>query len=127
MGKKNKVKIGTCKQCGKENIELYNGLCEKHYIEKQKRRKRNIVLHDKEYVDTNDSKVHDNQNKYIPPENYGFTFEQIENRVLADCNIKRLKEHRQCDYCHMIFDCKYYNYYNKKTLCEFLDNTLNNN
>ena len=85
MGKKNKVKIGTCKQCGKENIELYNGLCEKHYIEKQKRRKRNILLHDKEYVDTNDSKVHDNQNKYIPPENYGFTFEQIENRVLADC------------------------------------------
>ena len=40
---------------------------------------------------------------------YDFTNEQIENRVLADCNRERLKEHRQCDYCHLCFYS--YNYY----------------
>lgn len=55
---------------------------------------------------------------------YGFTIEQIENRVLADCNIKRLKEHRQCDYCHLIWDCKEYKSKKNITLCEFLDNYL---
>lgn len=39
---------------------------------------------------------------------YDFTNEQMENRVLADCNRERLKEHRQCDYCHLCFDCKVY-------------------
>lgn len=52
---------------------------------------------------------------------YGFTLKQIESRVLADCNKERLKEHRQCDYCHLCFDCKYYEKQTGKTLCEYLD------
>lgn len=55
---------------------------------------------------------------------YNFTIEQIENRVLADCNQKRLLEHRQCDYCHMIWDCKKYQQEKGKTLCKFLDEYL---
>ena len=51
---------------------------------------------------------------------YGFTLEQIESRVLADCNRERLKEHKQCDYCHLVFDCKYYRSKMNKTLCQFL-------
>ena len=51
---------------------------------------------------------------------YGFTLEQIENRALADCNKERLKEHKQCDYCHLVFDCKYYRSKMNKTLCQFL-------
>ena len=33
---------------------------------------------------------------------YDYTNEQIESRVLAPCNIERLKEHRQCEFfpCH---------------------------
>ena len=53
---------------------------------------------------------------------YDFTNEQIENRVLADCNRERLKEHRQCDYCHLCFDCKAYLKRTGKSLCKFLDN-----
>ena len=51
---------------------------------------------------------------------YGFTLEQIENRVLADCNKERLKEHKQCDYCHLVFDCRHYRSQMNKTLCQFL-------
>ena len=51
---------------------------------------------------------------------YGFTLEQIENRVLADCNKERLKEHKQCDYCHLVFDCKYYKSQINKTLWQVL-------
>ena len=54
---------------------------------------------------------------------YDYTNEQIENRVLAECNRKRLKEHRQCDYCHLVFDCRVYNKRTGITLCQFLDNT----
>ena len=53
---------------------------------------------------------------------YDFTNEQIENRVLADCNRERLKEHRQCDYCHLCFDCKVYAKRTGKSLYTFLDN-----
>ena len=53
---------------------------------------------------------------------YDFANEQIENRVLADCNRERLKEHRQCDYCHLCFDCKVYVKRTGKSLCKFLDN-----
>lgn len=53
---------------------------------------------------------------------YGFTKEQMESRVLANCNKERLKEHRQCNYCHLCFDCKEYQKLTKKTLCNFLDN-----
>ena len=55
---------------------------------------------------------------------YNFTIDQIESRVLADCNIKRLKEHRQCDYCHLIWDCNKYKQEKKMTLCQFLDEYL---
>lgn len=54
--------------------------------------------------------------------NYYFTNDQIENRVLADCNRARLEEHRQCDYCHLCFDCKAYAERTGKSLCKFLDN-----
>ena len=52
---------------------------------------------------------------------YGYTLEQIESRVLADCNKERLKEHRQCDYCHLCFDCRHYKKMTNKSLCQFLD------
>ena len=55
-------------------------------------------------------------------DDYAFSNEQIESRVLADCNRKRLAEHRQCDYCHLCFDCKVYIRRTRKTLCYFLDN-----
>ena len=71
---------------------------------------------------------------------YDYTIEQIESRVLADCNRERLKEHRQCaychlcfdcivykdhrqcDYCHLCFDCKAYKERMGIDLCKFLDN-----
>ena len=53
---------------------------------------------------------------------YGYTNEQIESRVLAPCNQHRLEEHRQCDYCHLIFDCRVYKERTGITLCQFLDN-----
>ena len=53
---------------------------------------------------------------------YDFTNEQIENRVLADCNRERLKEHRQCNYFDLCFDCKVYVKRSEKRLCKFLDN-----
>ena len=53
---------------------------------------------------------------------YDYTNEQIENRVLAECNRKRLKEHRQCAYCHLCFDCIVYKHRTGINLCEFLDN-----
>lgn len=56
--------------------------------------------------------------------NYGFSTEQIENRVLASCNQERLKEHRQCYFCHMVCDCKYYKSKKGITLCQFLDDYL---
>ena len=53
-------------------------------------------------------------------DDYGFTLEQIENRVLADCNKERLKEHKQCVYCHLVFACRYYRSPMNKSLCQFL-------
>lgn len=55
---------------------------------------------------------------------YDYTNEQIECRVLAPCNIARLKEHRQCEFCHLCFDCIVYMDRNKINLCQFLDNYL---
>ena len=52
---------------------------------------------------------------------YEYTNEQIESRVLADCNRERLKEHRQCDYCHLCFDCNAYKERTGIDLCKFLD------
>ena len=52
---------------------------------------------------------------------YDYTIEQIESRVLADCNRERLKEHRQCNYCHLYFDCKAYKERMGIDLCKFLD------
>ena len=53
---------------------------------------------------------------------YEYTNEQIESRVLANCNCERLKEHRQCDYCHLCFDCKAYKERMGIDLCKFLIN-----
>lgn len=52
---------------------------------------------------------------------YGFTREQMECRAAADCNRERLKEHRQCEYCHLIFDCKEYKKLTGKSLCQYVD------
>lgn len=64
---------------------------------------------------------HFNNTKKDKDRFYGYTLDQIENRVQAECNKKRLEEHRQCDYCHLVFDCKYYKSQTNKTLCEYLD------
>ena len=53
---------------------------------------------------------------------YDYTNEQIENRVLAECNRQRLKEHRQCAYFHLCFDFIVYKDRTGINLCEFLDN-----
>lgn len=53
---------------------------------------------------------------------YDYTNEQIESRVLAPCNRHRLKEHRQCEYCHLCFDCIVYKDRTGINLCEFVDN-----
>lgn len=55
---------------------------------------------------------------------YYYSDIQIERRVLAPCNVERLKEHRQCEFCHLCFDCIVYKDRNKINLCQFLDNFL---
>lgn len=45
----------------------------------------------------------------------------IEMRVEADCNMKRLAEHRDCNYCHLSFDCRYYKRQTGDTLCDYHD------
>lgn len=56
---------------------------------------------------------------------YEFTLEQIEARASAKCNIDRLLEHRDCNYCHLCFDCDYYKKKTGESLCNFVTNKLN--
>lgn len=52
---------------------------------------------------------------------YGYTLEQVASRALADCNRDRLNEHRDCDYCHLCFDCDYFKKETGETLCTLVD------
>lgn len=46
--------------------------------------------------------------------------DKIECRATAECNLNRLAEHNDCNYCHLTFDCKYYKKETGDTICDFV-------
>lgn len=47
--------------------------------------------------------------------------DKIEARVLANCNRELLQRNKDCGFCHLVFDCKYYTKETGIDLCEFLN------